>query len=56
VTFDRRETDAILGGYDATDDNTESVTRKLAVLGLTEEALIGRNLAHLITGRAQAHP
>lgn len=57
VTFDRRETDAILGGYDARAcDNAESVTRKLAVLGLTEEALIGRNLAHLIAGRARAHP
>jgi hypothetical protein len=55
VTFDRRETEAILGGYGARGcDNTESVICKLAVLGLTEEALIGRNLAHLIARRAQA--
>ena len=54
VTFDRRETEAILGGYGARAcDNVESVTCKLAVLGLTEEALIGRNLAHLIAGRAE---
>jgi epoxyqueuosine reductase len=55
VTFDRRETDAILRGDGARAcDNTESVTCKLAVLGLTEEALIGRNLAHVIAVRAQA--
>jgi epoxyqueuosine reductase len=54
VTFDRRETEALLSGYGAgASDKTESVTRKLAVLGLTEEALIGRNLAHLIAGRAR---
>lgn len=56
VNFDRRETDAILGGNDARAcDSAESVARKLKVLGLTEEALIGRNLAHLGAGRAQAH-
>jgi epoxyqueuosine reductase len=54
VTFDRRETEAILSGYGARAcDNTESVPRKIAALGLTEEALIGRNLAHLIAGRVQ---
>lgn len=54
VTFDRRETEAILCGCGARACDTESVTCKLAVLGLSEEALIGRNLAHLIAGRAQA--
>ena len=55
VIFDRRETEAILGGYAArTSDNTESTTRKLVVLGLTEEALMGRNLTRLIAGRAHA--
>jgi epoxyqueuosine reductase len=52
VTFNRRETQAILGDGRA-GDNTTSVTRKLARLGLTEEALIGRNLAHLIARRVQ---
>ena len=55
VTFDRRETETILSGHDArARDNTESAARKLAVLGLTEEALIGRNLARLIAGHSQA--
>jgi epoxyqueuosine reductase len=53
VSFDRRETDAILGGCDAgACDHAASVTRKLAILGLTEEALIGRNLARLVANRA----
>jgi epoxyqueuosine reductase len=57
VAFDRWASSAILGGCDAgTCRNAESVTGKLAVLGLTEEALIGRNLAYLIAGRAHAHP
>ena len=52
VTFDRRETEAILSGDGAgACDTTESVTCKLALLGLTEEAHIGRNLAHLIVAR-----
>lgn len=52
VTFDRRDTEAMLRGYDAgTSDHTESVARKLSVLGLTEEVLIGRNLVHLVADR-----
>ena len=55
VTFDRRETETILSGHDATaQDRTESVARKLTVLGLTEQPLIGRKLARLIAGRSQA--
>lgn len=57
VTFDRHETDAILAGNNAQAcHNAESVRGKLPVLGLTEESLIGRNLAHLIAGRVRAHP
>jgi epoxyqueuosine reductase len=51
VTFDRRETEAIL-----TRDNTERVLCRLAGLGLTEEALLGRNLAHLIAARGDSKP
>ena len=55
VSFDRRETEAILGGYAGRHgDEAIAAARKLTLLGLTEEALMGRNLAHLIAARAQA--
>lgn len=56
VAFDRSETNSILSGSDnRADQSTTSLTRKLALLGLTQEALIGRNLTHLIARRAQPH-
>ncbi len=54
VSFDRRETKAILGGYsDDACHEAMTATRKLGALGLTEEHLIRRNLMHLIARRAQ---
>lgn len=50
VSFDKNETEAILTGDTA---RWETIDAKFAVLGLTEEPLIGRNLAHLIARGAQ---
>ncbi len=49
VSFDRAETEAILGGCgNASTPEAITASRKLASLGLTEAPLLGRNLAHLI--------
>lgn len=54
VSFDRRETEAILGGrFGHACPEAVTASRKLEALGLTEEPLIRRNLTHLIARRAR---
>ncbi len=54
ATFDKDETNAILAG----DPNVypENTARKLVALGLTEAALIGRNLAHMLGSHSSVSP
>ncbi len=52
VTFDRHETDLFLTGCDV-DTRPQTLAHKLAILGLSEERLIGRNLAQLMQARTQ---
>ncbi len=51
--FDRQETEAILAGRTRQNEASAALGGKLGDLGLTEEALIGRNLSHLIAARAR---
>lgn len=52
VAFDRPEAEAILAGnVDEKHELSLSINRKLAILGLTEQALIGRNLGNLVAHR-----
>lgn len=54
VSFDRSETDAILAaGPDEGSALPAAITHKLAVLGLTEQSLIARNLRYLIAHQTQ---
>lgn len=55
VTFDRYETEAILGEHHEKLGKAPNVLQKLSSLGLTEETLVARNLAYLIQ-RKQAAP
>ncbi len=48
VSFTVEETEAILAGRMAGGEVETSAAHKLAVLGLSEEGLVGRNLAHLV--------